>query len=503
MEKEYAAKEQQRGAQLQALSQCVRHRDLRQPAFAFTEKSYTHQKEVWSFAGQRRRGWSGRRRFPRPASHPRDDPGVCAIRARTRAEHSAFTPEMRKRLSRNSSPSRPAVGTRAAAPDGLLAVLRAFVAGGPRFDPSTLRLPLMKGALRRGLGPILAHVCGAAAGGGVSLPEPLRAADLTAMALAAERQAAVLDLIAASRDVGCPLVLLKGTATALRYYPAPHLRATGDVDVLVSPAFRAEFESRLRSRGFHQRSSFPADAFEGRHHSMPFWHAGRHLWVDVHAALVPRQYPLAGDARFSWPAVASQLTRIPVGGEDAYVMNPELQLVYTSARWAERFDARRGIFPMLDAALVIQRCGATLDWEQVLRGVRGSWAAAALSVMISWLDAHALAPVPPDVLRRVGHGDPHVNGLATRLLSPLITRHIVEGRPFGLLPNEAHVQQMWADLMEPGSFAASLVRIPYHVLCPPRDPQRFNPLFAARRLGSFARRAVRGRAAIRAGTPVC
>jgi putative nucleotidyltransferase-like protein len=226
---------------------------------------------------------------------------------------------------------------------------------------------------------------------------------------------------------------------------------------------------------------------------MPFWHAARRIWIDVHSALIPRQYPLAADARFAWSTVRGQLVPIPIGGATGYVMNDELQLVYTCARWAERFDWRRGVFPMVDAALVIERCGSALDWERVIDWVRGSQAALGLALMLSWLDRNGVASVPADVLRRLAHREPRLHRLSKRLLHPLITTHIVEGRPAGVIPTEWHVQQLWSDLLLPRALAANVLGLSYHLLCPPRHPQRFNPMLAVQRLRSFARRAVRNR----------
>ena len=101
---------------------------------------------------------------------------------------------------------------------------------------------------------------------------------------------------------------------------------------------------------------------------MPFLHPEREIWIDVHTNVSPRQYPLAHDDRFSWSAIASQLSPIAVGDETTYTMNHELQLVYTSARWAEKFDGERGVHPLLDAALLIHKHSDVLDWDRMRGG---------------------------------------------------------------------------------------------------------------------------------------
>ena len=126
----------------------------------------------------------------------------------------------------------------------------------------------------------------------------------------------------AARDIECRLVLLKGAATALRYYPAPHLRPTGDIDVLVPADRQPLLEARLRALGFQQRSNQPAAAFEGWHHSMPSYCSQRGTWIDVHTNVYPPQHSQAHDSLFSWQAITSQLS--PVGKP----INSPADLVY-------------------------------------------------------------------------------------------------------------------------------------------------------------------------------
>jgi len=114
----------------------------------------------------------------------------------------------------------------------------------------------------------------------------------------------------------------------------------------------------------------PADAFAGWHHSMPFHCLRRGTWIDVHSSVYPPHHPHAQDPLFSWEAIISQLSPVTVGQQTAYVMNHELQLVFTSARWAEEFDPARGLYPILDAALLIGMHRDTLDWDRIL-GIAG------------------------------------------------------------------------------------------------------------------------------------
>jgi hypothetical protein len=371
-------------------------------------------------------------------------------------------------------------------------LLRALVTGATAFDRAAVAPSGIERALEIGLGPVLAHVADNA-GVARNLPfaDRIRAAELTSRALTAGKYDTLVEVLTAARSVECPVVLLKGVATALRYYPAPHLRPMGDIDVLVPANRQALLEARLRALGFQQRSNQPAAAFAEWHHSMPFYCSQRGTWIDVHSHLYPPHHPQAHDSLFSWEAIIPQLSPVEVGKQTAYGMNHELQLVFTSARWAEEFDPTRGLYPMLDAALLIGQHGDTLDWDRILAIVRGSWSGTALHLMLSYLQRWDLALVPPHVLNTLVARDHHANRTFFPLLHRLVTIYAIEGRPFGVATTtEGHLQVVWSNLLRPKSPTANLFFVAFHLACPPGHPERFSPLYAMRRVGAFVRRAV-------------
>jgi hypothetical protein len=373
----------------------------------------------------------------------------------------------------------------------MLALLRAMITRARPFDCAAVPPSAIQHALEIGLGPVLAYVAdNAGARRDLPFAERLRAAELTARALTAGKYDTLSEVLTAARDIECRVVLLKGAATALRYYPAPHLRPMGDIDVLVSADRQPLLEARLRALGFQQRSNQPAAAFAGWHHSMPFYCSQRGTWIDVHSNAYPPQHPQAHDSLFSWEAITSQLSPVGIGTQTGYAMNHELQLVFTSARWAEEFDPARGIYPILDAALLIEKHRDTLDWDRILAIVRESWASTALYLMLSYLRRWHLAPVPPEVLNTLAASDRHTNRIFFRLLHRLTTTYAIEGRPFGLAATtEGHLRVVWSNLLRPTSPIANLFSVPYHLACPRGHPERFSPLYAMRRVGAFARRA--------------
>ncbi len=333
---------------------------------------------------------------------------------------------------------------------GVLRLLRALAEPSSTFDVAAVEPSAMERALELGLGPVLAHVAHTAdRRGGLPYVERIRAAELTAHALTTATYESLAHALAAAQQVQCAVILLKGGATALRYYPSPHLRPMGDIDLLVRPEQQAAFEEAMCALKFRQFPIDPAVNYDDHLHSAPFWDSERGVWIEVHTSVFPRDYRLARDPRFSWAAIAAQLTPIAVRDQTAYAMNDELQLVYTSARWSEMFDPHHGVYPMLDAALLIRRHRDTLDWERVVALVRGSWAALPLHLMLWYLDESDLAPVPPHVLDTLGTTCRHLNRRSLRILKRMISMYVLEGE--FLKRNEAQLRLVWTTLVRPKS----------------------------------------------------
>ena len=331
----------------------------------------------------------------------------------------------------------------------VLTLLRALAVR-PTVDWAAVTPSSIERMLELGLGPVLAHLADSA-DNRRDLPylERIRAAALTAHALTTATYDALAHALAAARQVQCPVILLKGAATALRYYPSPHLRPMGDIDLLVPAERQATFEDALRAFKFRQFPIDPRVNYDDHLHTAPFWDSERGVWIEVHTSVFPRDYRLAQDRRFSWAAINAQLTPITVRDQTAYVMNHELQLIYTSARWCEMFDPRHGVYPILDAALLIRQHGETLDWERMLALVRGSWAAVPLHLMLWYLNESELSAVPPDVLSTLGTTYRHLNQRSLRVLKRMISTCVLEGE--FLQANERHLQLVWTCLVRPKS----------------------------------------------------
>jgi Uncharacterised nucleotidyltransferase len=348
---------------------------------------------------------------------------------------------------------------------GLLPVMKALAADRMDVDLGVLSPIEIDFALRGGLGPVLARVSARASAVDPSVADRIRAADLTARVLTGEKIDVLVHVLDAAAAVGCHLVLLKGISAALRYYPEPHLRTMGDIDLLVRSDQRTTFEQELRALGFRQASHEPPGAFVNRHHSMPFWHGERPVCIEVHTRLHPKQHALARDPVYSYDAVSSQLASVIVEGRTAATMNDALHLLYTSARWGERFEHHRGIFAMLDVVRLLDMHGRDLDWDHVCRLADGSWSATALNLMLSFLHKCEIVQLPPEVLSRVIEQDRHTNAVTLGALHLLIDRYLVQRKPFGrVMGTQRNVETVWSVLMRPSTPARNILRIPYSLV---------------------------------------
>jgi len=352
----------------------------------------------------------------------------------------------------------------------VLTLLRGLTARGTRVDLTAIAPSVFERALELGLGPVVAHLARTADRlPGCPYVERIRADELTAHALTNAAYDSLARALAAAREIECPVILLKGAATALLYYPSPHLRPMGDIDLLVPVDRRAAFEEALRRFSFRQ---FPIDPwlnYDDHLHSAPFWDPERRVWIEVHTSVFPRDYRLAQNPRFSQAAIAAQLTPIAVRDQTAYAMNHELQLIYTSARWSEMFNPRHGVYPILDAALLIRQHRDTLDWERILTLVRGSWAALPLHLMLCYLDESDLSPIPPQVLHALGTRYCHLNRHSLTVLKRVISTCVIEGR--FVKRNEAQLQFVWRSLVRPKSLNGYLRSVAHRFARPAVAPR--------------------------------
>ncbi|HUF69230.1 MAG TPA: nucleotidyltransferase family protein [Longimicrobiales bacterium] len=131
----------------------------------------------------------------------------------------------------------------------LPALLRALSNGEPRLADGVDCADIER-LVESGLGPLLHRLRPANGFKNAKGSEALlHGADLTSRVLTSDLFAAVDEIVIALRSTGIEPTLLKGIAYASRYYPEPHLRIMGDVDVLVPAGAIDDSVGTLRRLG--------------------------------------------------------------------------------------------------------------------------------------------------------------------------------------------------------------------------------------------------------------
>jgi Uncharacterised nucleotidyltransferase len=182
----------------------------------------------------------------------------------------------------------------------LKGLLQAAARGCTDLSLTTLEAAVVHRTIEAGFGPLLWYTTHAAPGSAASPHWPLvQGTALAARLLMAEQWAAMSEILGACRGRVPPVTLLKGISISEQYYPLPHLRLMRDLDVLVDEAALPTVESILSTLGYRQQSHLPPTFYATHHHSMPFVHPARGLWVEVHRGLFPPASRLGTDRLFS------------------------------------------------------------------------------------------------------------------------------------------------------------------------------------------------------------
>jgi hypothetical protein len=203
-------------------------------------------------------------------------------------------------------------------------------------------------------------------------------------------------LVSTLQAEGLEPVLLKGVPLALLYYPDVAARPMGDVDLLVHPADTARAVEVFAREGWHPAHSPRAWPAEPRK-SWAFSNAnGREVdlhWRVFRSGRIPdddiraRAMPMTiGETAAHTLAAGDQLLHVIAHG---VVWNP-----VPSIRW------------VADAALIVRRAGASIDWDQVCREAARRRLLPTLGAALMYLRTQVQTPIPIAVVERIARMRP-------------------------------------------------------------------------------------------------
>jgi hypothetical protein len=243
-----------------------------------------------------------------------------------------------------------------------------------------------------------------------------------------------------------------------------------DIDILVDEAAHPAVESLLSELGYLRRSksNLPAEFFESYHHSMPFFHPQRGVWVEVHRGLFSPTSPLGRDQIFSPDHVYSQVRPSEFQGRKVARLSNELQVVYIASHWANGFKPVGGMVALLDTILLLRNTGEKLNWEDINEWLDGSLAAPHLYLLLSYLQSHQLIDIKPEIFQRLFLGQQAFGKLQLRIMHLLVDRYIVDGKTLRYAYNLKNLERLWESLLRPGPLLRNAILAFLKLLLPVR-----------------------------------
>ncbi len=322
-------------------------------------------------------------------------------------------------------------------------------------------------AIETGLGPLLFRTTRAHPQTPTSPFYPLlRGAYLSGQVLATELLEAMEEILDTCAGCISQIVLLKGISLCEQYYPEPYLRPMRDLDFLVEEAELPRVEALLATLGYRQHSSQPAEWYAAHHHSMPFYHPRRGIWVEVHRGLVPQRERRRSGRVFSLDTIRAQLRPSVFRGRAVTRLSDELQIPYIASHWARDFKTVGGMIALLDIIYLLENTKDTLHWEPILDWLHDSTAATHLYLLLSYLDRHQLVDIAPEVLCALSARARSLGPANCKILHALIDRYLVRGTPFRGVCSLRNLDILWRTLLLPGAPARNLLLVPLFLFFP-------------------------------------
>ncbi len=305
----------------------------------------------------------------------------------------------------------------------------------------------------------------------------LLSAELTARVRHGNLIDTTAEVIDACDGLSVPVTLLKGISASDQYYPVPHERPMGDIDVLVPESARARVEDTLLRHGF-KPSGFEMDP--GSCHGSPLRDTERQVVVEVHTALFPEEDALQRNRLFSASGIVARSVRSTFHGRVVHRLAPELQLAYIASYWIRDLSCNRmhlsHLPPLLDAIHLLRQSGPSLEWASLLEWLDNEMAAVSLTILLSFLARSALDASAVPFLGEIAARQRIVDHRDLRMIHALLDTCLIRGKPAHRRYDRWRgtvVLRAMETLLTPGSHAAKLLRVPWNVAFPPLEPERY------------------------------
>lgn len=268
----------------------------------------------------------------------------------------------------------------------------------------------------------------------VAWRDVLLSADLTAQVIHGNRVETANEIIEICQEGRVHPTLLKGISISDQYYPVPHLRPMGDIDILIPADAYESIESALLRRGYARQPGYIVS--KGATHGAPLAHPERQTWVELHTALYDEIWPVP-DA-FDIANVAAQRVISTFHGRRVYRLTDELQLLYIASGWAgdlAHYNVEihpSCVPPLLDVLYLLRASGKVLDQSRLAAGPGSEMAIASLYVMLAYLARHDLGSESHRLSRLLASSQKLVGPVQLRVIHAVLDRYLIGGRPWNL-----------------------------------------------------------------------
>jgi hypothetical protein len=289
---------------------------------------------------------------------------------------------------------------------------------------------------------------------------------MTARCIADEHREAVTEIIDAARRCLPQLILLKGISVADEIYPQFHWRPMRDIDLLVPCESLAPMEKILRDIGYRQTSALGRRAYDSHHHTMPFFHTERGVWVEVHHHLISSRSRACQDRFFELAHVFAEIRKSGFHGREVYRLSPELQVAYLAVHWAQDFKEIGGMIAALDLIFLLRQKGSALCWEHLLTWVDRSATAVSLYLLLSYLESRRLIVLPREVLDRLSAGQGVFGRWTLAAAHKIIDRYLLDGSKYGIFLSRRTLRVAWDTLALPMPAACKVLLMPVQLCMP-------------------------------------
>ena len=346
--------------------------------------------------------------------------------------------------------------------------------------------------IRSGLGPVFYHLLArSGVASEIDRHMKLKAADITARVLTAEQSQNIIRTIETLRINDVDVVILKGTSFALNFYPEPHLRTMGDVDLLLPPEKITASEQALVNDGFQKKEPQPGFDYDKHIHSAPLFHAERKIWIELHRSLLPTRFPSSQESPLNLDAIKMNIQQTNFGPHVVHRFRPEFELLYLANGWC--FDLTRGIGPglrrsLVDCTLLLKIADPHMDWDTVLRWSKDTLSGACLLVLLSYLVRSGVYADHRNICESLLRNQNYVTSLTLRIMHSRIEKHLVLFEAFGPVLTSRVTASLFDAMIRKNAAWKNILAIPGSILFPRREPRRYQLRYQLDRLGNAMKR---------------